>query len=437
MQNDHLIIPQNGLYLTRRDNDSFSEIFADNYKAGGWKVGEKAVSLTFVVTESCNLACTYCYERHKTGKKMKFETAKKAIDKLLSGKDESYMNFKEKPCLILEFIGGEPLLEIELINQITEYFKETAFALNHPWSLYYMISISTNGVLYFEPKVQAFLKKNAGKVSLGISVDGDKALHDTCRVFHDGLGSYDLAAKAAKDLLLRNPRATTKATVSPENVNQLFRAIKSLREEIGFHFIYCNCVFEEGWTLEHAKVFYAQLKLLADYILDNDLHDKFYISLFEETVGQEPNSESEEKNWCGGNGDMLAIDCDGNYFPCLRFMKFSLENQEEQSIGDLDNGFLITPKQREWVEKIKGITMKTQSNDECNSCPVREGCAICLGYNYDKFGDPNHRADFICIMHKARVCANAYYWNKLYKKLGLEKEFAWDAENIFEERNVL
>lgn len=427
--------PVNGLYLTSKDSSQFNDVYTRYYQACGADAEHsKVASLTFVVTESCNLACTYCYECHKTKRRMPFEIAKKTIDQLLTGQGENYLDFKNRTCIILEFIGGEPLLEIELIDQIVEYFKFKAFEVHHPWALHYMISISSNGVLYFDPKVQDFLNRNAGRVSFGISIDGDKKLHDACRVFPDGRGSYDIVSKAAKDLLKKAPDTMTKATLSPDNVGTLFQAVKSLQEDIGYRFIFCNCVFEEGWTMEHAKIFYTQLIQLADYIIDNDLYHDFYVSLFDETIGQpitEDIAEDVNRNWCGGNGEMLAVDCEGNYFSCLRFMKMALSNQEEQSVGDIRNGFLITPKQREWCDKIKDITMVTQSNEECNSCSVRRGCAICLGYNYDRFGDPNHRATFICVMHKARVCANEYFWNKLYQKLGLDKTFHLLIDNDF------
>lgn len=426
------IIPKNGMFLTQEDNSSFSDLFSECYNIN-WNIeNSRPLSTCFVVTENCNLACTYCYEKHKTSKVMDIQTAKKVIDQLLNGSADDYLKTTDRPAIILEFIGGEPLLEIELISEIVEYFKQVSFEKNHPWAFNYMISISSNGVLYFEPQVQDFLKRNAGKVSLGISVDGDKELHDSCRIFHDGSGSYDLASKAAKDLLRQNPYAATKATLSPANINYLFQAIKSLREEIGYHFIHCNCVFEEGWTLEHAKIFYSQLIKLADYILDNDLYSEFQVSLFEENLGQPVVSdEADNKNWCGGNGEMLAIDCDGKFFSCLRFMKFSLCNQEEQPIGDMRNGFLFTPKQKEWCNSLKSITADTQSLEDCKKCSIKSGCAVCIGYNYDEFGDPNHRATYICIMHKARVCANAYYWNNLYKKLHLNQEFICNTENIF------
>ena len=83
----------------------------------------------------------------------------------------------------LIFIGGEPLLEIDLIDYFMRYFRQKAVELNHRWAIHYMISISTNGILYNNPKVQQFIRKNQGRLSLTITIDGNKELHDSCRLF--------------------------------------------------------------------------------------------------------------------------------------------------------------------------------------------------------------------------------------------------------------
>ena len=72
-------------------------------------------TFTFQVTDACNLACTYCYQINKGIRRMSFETAKLAVDKLLSGDSgfDQYINPKKVPAIILEFIGGEPFLEID------------------------------------------------------------------------------------------------------------------------------------------------------------------------------------------------------------------------------------------------------------------------------------------------------------------------------------
>jgi len=67
---------------------------------------------------------------------------------------------------------------------------------DHPWLLRHKISICSNGLLYFEPKVQAFLEKYKNRLSFSISIDGNKELHDSCRLDLEGKGTYDRAIAA-------------------------------------------------------------------------------------------------------------------------------------------------------------------------------------------------------------------------------------------------
>lgn len=131
---------------------------------------------------------------------MSFETARKLVDSVLDDAEltNGYINSHHSIGVILEFIGGEPLMAIGLIDQVTDYFISELVRRRHPWATRYMISICSNGVLYFESKVQEYLKKNLGHLSFSISIDGNKQLHDSCRVFPDGSGSYDMAMKGVK-----------------------------------------------------------------------------------------------------------------------------------------------------------------------------------------------------------------------------------------------
>ena len=78
-------------------------------------------TITFQVTDACNLACTYCYQTHKGTRRMPFSIAKQFIDNLFDNKYCNYIDM-QMSGIILEFIGGEPLLEFELIDKIIEYF---------------------------------------------------------------------------------------------------------------------------------------------------------------------------------------------------------------------------------------------------------------------------------------------------------------------------
>ena len=378
-------------------------------------------TVTFQVTDACNLACTYCYQINKGHRSMSLDTAKKFIDLLLEADEtNTYINPIISPFIILDFIGGEPLLEIELIDKIMDYFLIRAFELQHPWATRYCVSLCSNGVLYFTPEVQKFLNKHQYHLSLNITIDGNKELHDSCRIFSDGRPSYDLAVAAAKDWMDRGGYMGSKITIAPGNVKYVSEALIHMLD-LGYTEINANCVYEEGWKIEHAKELYEQMKKFADYLLENNLEDEIYCSLYEENFFK-PKKEGDDDNWCGGTGTMLACDPDGWLYPCIRYMESSLGiDQPPLRIGHVDTGLESTAEEQKIVKCLNCITRKTQSTDECYFCPIGEGCSWCSGYNYQIFGTPDKRATFICIMHKARSLANVYFWNKVYKKKCINK----------------
>ncbi|MCT4686097.1 radical SAM peptide maturase, CXXX-repeat target family [Vallitalea sp.] len=397
---------------------------------------------TFVVTQQCNLRCSYCYEHRKDNTKMTKDIAKKAVDMLFKEYESGngYITKDNSKAIILEFIGGEPLLEIDLIDYTVDYFKYRAITENHPWAMHYMISISTNGILYLDDEVQRFLKKNKNKVSIGITIDGNKELHDSCRKFPDGKGSYDIVEKAIKHQIEANAYMdiSTKLTLAPSNVEYLYDAVVNMHE-LGITDLFANCIFEKGWEVEHSRLFYKQLIKVADYLLEDRRYERMAISLFDESIGKSLSKENNQ-NWCGGTGCMLAIAPDERIYPCLRYVPFTQkEGTKPLVIGSLEGGIGNTDEQQHTVDELTQITRRSQSTDECFNCPIASGCAWCSAYNYEETGSPNKRVTYICIMHRARVLANIYYWNKLYRKEGLEERFPvntpkeWALEIISEE----
>ena len=99
------------------------------------------------------------------------------------------------------------------------------------------------------------------------------------------------------------------------------------------------------------------------------------------------------------------------------------EGSNDNIIGDVDTGIYKTAEAKQIKSEFDKITRQSQSTDECINCPIAQGCAWCSAYNYQKFGTANHRATFICPMHKAASLANVYYWNKRYKKENINKQF--------------
>lgn len=283
--------------------------------------GKEIRDIEFQVTEACNLKCTYCYQHHKTPAVMTFDLAKRLIDNIF---DEKYSAITPDNTigLILSFIGGEPFLQVDLMEQICDYTFGKMFELNHPWLPYTMISICSNGVLVGEDKkTQHFLEKYRPVIDMTISIDGCQELHDLCRVDFSGQGSYIRAMKGVDYVeALFGKKPATKMTFAPANITYVSKALINLIE-LGYDNIPANCVFEPGWTYEDATIFYNELKKVADYIIDNELNDKVAISIFEEDIGYMMPPE-ENTNYCWGKGTPILTDT--GYKPI-----------EEIKIGDL------------------------------------------------------------------------------------------------------
>ena len=378
----------------------------------------QTANVTFQVTDVCNLRCSYCYQINKSTHKMPFEVAKDFIEMLLANDEntQQYLDTRSCDAIIIEFIGGEPFLEVELMDEIMEYFIKRMIETDHPWQYNWRISISSNGTLYFEPKVQEFIKKWMDHLSFNISIDGNKQLHDACRVFPDGSGSYDKAIAGVRHYVdVLGGIMGSKMTLAPANVEYTFDAVKGLIEQ-GYTEINLNCVFEEGWTEEHATILYHQLVELSDYILSNNLENELYISMFEERFFK-PKDRSDTQNWCGGNGAMISVDWKGDIYPCIRYMESSLGTSVPPVIiGNVKDGIMTNAKCKACIETLKSVNRINQSTEECIDCPIAEGCAWCQALNYQEAGDFFHRATHICVMHKARALTNCYYWNLKYWK---------------------
>lgn len=377
----------------------------------GWQEGV-AKSITFIVTKDCQLACKYCYLVGKNSKeRMTWEVAKNSVDYILDREDE----FTEG-AVVWDFIGGEPFLEIELIDKICDYIKTELFRRDHHWFNSYRFSFSTNGINYHEEKVQSFIKKNQHHLSVGITIDGTKLKHDLNRVYkYSGKGSYDDVVRNIPLWIEQFPGASTKVTISSADIPFIKESVLHLYN-LGIKEVNINCVFEDVWKDGDDELLESQLTELADAIIDNGYYQDYVCSFYSESIGKPMDRERENQNWCGA-GKMLAIDAAGNFYPCTRFAQYSLRDKPAWIIGNVKDGI-----DQNKLRPFLSLDRLTQSSDECINCEVASGCAWCQGENYDAAETHTiyQRSTAICKMHKARVRANNYYWNKLFRKLELE-----------------
>lgn len=403
--------------------------------ASSWQ-SDMAKNITFIVTKDCQLACKYCYLVGKNAKeRLPWQVAKNAIDYIL----EHETDFPQE-SVVWDFIGGEPFLEIDLIDRICDYIKTEMFRLNHHWFNSFRFSFSTNGINYDSEKVQRFIQKNRNHLSIGITIDGTREKHDLNRIWktkdgfspkpEDEKGSYDDVVRNIPLWLKQFPNAGTKVTISSADIKYIKDSVLHLYS-LGIHEVNINVVFEDVWKEGDDKRFEEQLIQLADAIIDGEYYTDYTCSFFSEHLGKPMDKKLQNNNWCGA-GRMLAVDAAGNFYPCTRFAQYSLRDKKAWIIGNVHDGI-----DKNKLRPFLTLDRCTQSNRECIDCEVAEGCAWCQGENYDAAETPTafQRSTAICKMHKARVRANNYYWNKLYRKLELQGIAREDAEKHVKKSN--
>ena len=332
-----------------------------------WQEG-RAKSVTFIVTKDCQLACKYCYLVGKNEKeRMSFEIAQKAIDYLLNNRE-----LFNEGSVIWDFIGGEPFIEIDLIDQICDYIKVQLFEKNHPWFNSYRFSFSTNGINYHEDKLQRYIEKNREHLSIGISIDGTQIKHDLNRVYKNGKGSYEDVVRNVPLWLEQFPHGGTKVTIASPDIPYIKESVLHLYG-LGIKEVNINCIFEDVWEEEDDILYEEQLTQLADAIIEKGYYKDYTCSFFTEYLGKPMDRILENQNWCG-SGKMLAIDAEGNFYPCVRFAQYSLRGKKAWMVGNVHEGI-----NKNRLRPFLTLDRCTQSTDECIDCVVAQGCAWCQG----------------------------------------------------------
>ena len=195
------------------------------------------------LTDNCNLACSYCFVKQKP-LEMTYEIAEKSVEWLLS-------NHSNDSTPLVTFFGGEPLLKYDdIIVPIVEKYKEKI-----------TFSITTNGTLLDEDKVDFFFKNNVGIL---LSFDGVKEVQNTQRVGKE-INSFDTVRDNIPYLLLRFPNTTMRMTLTKLAIPHLYDTIL-LAEEFGFKNItFCPNAYED-WDWDDAVTYEDQLEKIGLHI---------------------------------------------------------------------------------------------------------------------------------------------------------------------------
>jgi uncharacterized protein len=372
-----------------------------------------------------------CYEINKKHKILPLDYAKRFIDIILADpdpvgvigtKDEWFLD----RGLILDFIGGDSFMHVDILDKILSYYMYTVNTIKplHKWTNNWRSSISSNGTLFDKKEVRDFIKKYHQVLSLSISIDGCPTIHDKNRIFAErGLGGEEIGSMG---MILKwwpwlkenypHYANVTKATCSRESIPYLFESLQFMHEELGITYINQNFIMEpNGCTEKDYIMLEDQLNKCIDYIFNH--RDKIFWSMIDTRFirrlndsGGENNNYDLDSNWCG-SGAMPALGINGKIYPCFRWLPHTQEDQdksEEFCVGDIWTG--ITKKEN--FRKIRDATRRAISPPECLKCEYEPTCSYCIGGCYSEYGCFK-RTTHICEITKLQAKAADNYWKKV------------------------
>lgn len=351
-----------------------------------------SLTATIFITDKCNLACKYCYEENKQYQTIKKEYIDKFIDLIYTEPQ-----YSKRKCIVLDFIGGEALLEWPLMEYAMTRFLEKGRELHHPWVTQRRFTFfnTTNGTLFGEPAIRDFLDRWKC-LRVGVSLDGCKKAHDMNRVYLNGNGSYNKIMENMEWWKHRDHEPMVKGTMNRDTLPMLADMLIN-QIQLGFE-PWANPIYEQKWTKEDAEEYYRQLRKVVDFIFHRKLQFKLK-PIGRRRVAKE---DDEKSNYCGSGVYMVTLGMDGKLYPCHRFAT----GRHRYDIGDIWHGFD--------KEKFKRFR---EGQDRINEQIGSTKLPLCYSANYDINGTFDyHNNEEIMTEQEYRIYD---YWMERMREMSL------------------
>ena len=348
-------------------------------------------ALCLHIAHDCNLACRYCFaeegEYHGRRALMSYEVGKKALDFLIA-------NSGSRRNLEVNFFGGEPLMNWQVVNDLVAYGREQEKLHDK----HFRFTLTTNGVLLNE-EVMEFCNKEMDNVVL--SIDGRKEVHDFMRPFRKGKGSYDLVLPKFKQFAdSRNQQKYyVRGTFTHHNLD-FANDVLHLADE-GFEQISVEPVVapdEEEYALkqEDIPVICAEYDRLAAEMVKREKEGRgftFFHFMIDLTGGP---CVYKRLSGCGSGTEYLAVTPWGDLYPCHQFVGI-----DKYLMGNVDEG--VTKP--EIVDEFKCCNVYTK--EKCKNCFAKFYCSGgCAANSYNFHGTIQDAYDIGCELQRKRVeCA--------------------------------
>ena len=348
-------------------------------------------ALCLHIAHDCNLACRYCFaeegEYHGRRALMSYEVGKKALDFLIA-------NSGSRRNLEVDFFGGEPLMNWQVVKDLVAYGREQEKLHDKK----FRFTLTTNGVL-LDDEVMEFCNREMGNVVL--SIDGRKEIHDKMRPFRKGAGSYDLIVpKFQKFAESRNQdKYYVRGTFTRNNLD--FSEDVLHLANLGFKQISVEPVVAEPtepYALKEEdlpQLFEQYDKLAAEMVKRHKDGKDFNFFHFMIDLEGGP-CVAKRLSGCGSGTEYLAVTPWGDFYPCHQFV-----GNEKFLLGNVDDGIVKT----EICDEFKCCNV--YAKEKCRNCFAKFYCSGgCAANAYNFTGDICGTYDIGCELQKKRVeCA--------------------------------
>ncbi len=380
------------------DLKNSGELFTkDNFEpmAGELKAKTSGVikALCLHIAHTCNLNCSYCFasqgKYHGERALMSFEVGKRALDFLIE-------NSGTRRNLEVDFFGGEPLMNFDVVKKLVEYAR----SIEKEKGKNFRFTLTTNGVLVDDDVID-FANKEMSNVVL--SLDGRKEVHDRYRVDYQGRGSYDtivpkfqkfVKARGGKNYYMRG----TFTHANPDFLEDIKTMLNLGFTELSMEPVVAAEGDEAALTEEDKPVVMKQYEELAELMLKRDKEGKpftFYHYMIDLAGGP---CIYKRISGCGSGTEYMAVTPWGDLYPCHQFV-----GDEKFKLGDIWHGVENKEIQNEFA------SCNVYARSECRDCWARLYCSGgCAANAYHATGSVKGVYKYGCDLFKKRMeCAIA------------------------------
>ena len=379
------------ILLLAQEGQLYTEDIYENY-IDSFKNRQTVVkALCLHIAHDCNLACKYCFaeegEYHGRRAIMSYEVGKKALDFLVA-------NSGNRTNLEVDFFGGEPLMNWEVVKQLVAYGRSLEEA-NHKK---FRFTITTNGVL-LNDEILEFVNKEMGNVVL--SIDGRKEVHDRMRPHRGGQGSYDEIVPKFKKVAESRGQMNYYVRGTYTHYNTDFAKDVLHLADLGFKQISVEPVVApdtEDYAIreEDLPQLLAQYDELAEELIKRRKEGRGF-NFFHFMIDLEGGPcVAKRLSGCGSGTEYLAVTPWGDLYPCHQFV-----GNEDFLMGNVDEGVLRTDIRDEFKQ------CNVYAKEKCKDCFAKFYCSGgCAANSYNFTGNVNGSYDIGCELQRKRIeCA--------------------------------